>query len=76
MTSPTTNRDHARLMTVAEVAKLDNCSTKTVRRAIAAGLMDILRIGPGGRAIRITRESHAIYRMRIASGHRSPLKSL
>jgi excisionase family DNA binding protein len=71
-----TNDDQAALMTVTQVANLDNCSTKTVRRAISAGLLETLRIGPGGRAIRITREAHAVYRARLSFGKQSPLKSL
>ncbi|MCB6180200.1 helix-turn-helix domain-containing protein [Rhodobacter sp. Har01] len=55
----------AALLTVAEVAALDRCSTKTVRRAIQAGLLPVLRIGPGRCAIRITRTAHAAYRAGI-----------
>jgi len=50
------------LLTVKEVAELDNCSEKTVRRAIAAGLLDVVRVGPGGRLIRIHPAAHAAYR--------------
>ena len=53
------------IRTVAEIAKLDGCSDKTVRRAIAAGLLEVIRIGPGARAIRISEEAHLIYRMRL-----------
>ena len=49
-------------LTVQEVAELDRCSEKTVRRAIAAGLLDAVRIGPGGRLIRISRKAHEAYR--------------
>ena len=52
--------DH--LLTVADVARLDGVSEKTVRRSIAAGLLDALRLGPGGRLIRITPAAHAAYR--------------
>ncbi|MBI6630367.1 helix-turn-helix domain-containing protein [Pontibaca salina] len=52
-----------RLLTVKEVAALDNTSEKTVRRAIAAGLLDVVRVGPGGRLIRIDPAAHAAYRM-------------
>ena len=50
------------LLTVKEVALMDNCSEKTVRRAIDAGLLDVLRVGPGGRMIRIEPAAHAAYR--------------
>jgi len=50
------------LMSVREVASRDNCSEKTVRRAIAAGLLDVVRIGPGGRLIRIEPSAHRAYR--------------
>ncbi len=56
------------LLTIAEVAKRDRCSEKTVRRAIDAGLLVTLRIGPSGRAIRITHEAHMLYRMRLRGG--------
>lgn len=52
----------ARLLTVKDVAELDGTSEKTVRRAIDAGLLEALRIGPGGRLIRILPEAHAAYR--------------
>ena len=50
------------LLTVAQVAQLDACSEKTVRRAIASGLLSALRVGPGGRLLRVTQGSHAQYR--------------
>jgi len=56
------------MLTVAEIARLDSCSEKTVRRAIDCGLLDILRIGPSGRSIRVTEEAHALYRMRLREG--------
>lgn len=49
-------------MTVKDVARADNVSEKTVRRAISAGLLDVIRIGPGGRLIRISPAAHAAYR--------------
>ena len=52
------------LLTVRQVAELDGCSEKTVRRAIAAGLLDVVRIGPGGRSIRISPAAHREYRRR------------
>ncbi len=53
------------LLTVREVAELDRCSEKTVRRAIDAGLLDALRVGPGGRMLRIDPAAHALYRQRL-----------
>jgi excisionase family DNA binding protein len=50
------------LMTVKEVAALDHCSEKTVRRAIAAGLLEAIRVGPGGRLLRIDPAALAAYR--------------
>lgn len=50
------------LMTVKETAELDNTSEKTVRRAIAAGLLEAVRVGPGGRLLRIDPAAHAAYR--------------
>jgi len=50
------------LLTVREVAALDRCSEKTVRRAIAAGLLAAVRVGPCGRLLRITPAAHAAYR--------------
>ena len=56
------------MLTISKIAILDSCSEKTVRRAINCGLLDILRIGPSGRSIRITEEAHALYRMRLREG--------
>ncbi|QPZ89696.1 helix-turn-helix domain-containing protein [Thioclava electrotropha] len=56
-----TDRPRA-LLTVREVAELDHCSEKTVRRAIAAGLLEVVRVGPGGRLLRIDPAAHAAYR--------------
>jgi excisionase family DNA binding protein len=50
------------LLTVQEVAARDRCSEKTVRRAIGAGLLQAVRIGPGGRLLRISRAAHEAYR--------------
>lgn len=50
------------LLTVADVAVLDRCSEKTVRRAIDARLLRIVRIGPGSRLIRVHPDDHAAYR--------------
>jgi excisionase family DNA binding protein len=54
--------DQERTLTISEVAELDRCSEKTVRRAIAAGLLEATRIGPGQRLLRITPGAHARYR--------------
>ncbi len=62
-----TNRgDERQLMTVSQVAALDNTSEKTVRRAIKAGLLPVIRIGPGGKLIRISKAAHRSYRMTSA----------
>lgn len=50
------------LLTVKDVAELDSCSEKTVRRAIAQGLLEAVRVGPGGRLLRIDPAAHAAYR--------------
>ena len=50
------------LLTVREVAELDNCSEKTVRRAIEAGLLEVIRVGPGGHLVRIDPAAHRAYR--------------
>lgn len=56
------NSSEGELLTIRQVAELDRCSEKTVRRAIAAGLLQALRVGPGERLLRVTREAHAAYR--------------
>ncbi len=61
-TEALTPRKPRTLLTVKEVAALDACSEKTVRRAIAAGLLEVVRIGPGGRLLRIDPAAHAAYR--------------
>jgi excisionase family DNA binding protein len=52
----------ARLLTVRDVAELDNVSEKTVRRAIAAGLLEVVRPGPGNRLVRIEPRALEAYR--------------
>jgi len=52
------------LLTVKEIAVLDNCSEKTVRRAIDAGLLAVVRVGPAGRLMRIDPAAHRAYRAR------------
>jgi excisionase family DNA binding protein len=51
------------LLSVKQVAVLDGCSEKTVRRAIAVGLLEVVRIGPGGRLVRIEPTAHLAYRL-------------
>ena len=53
------------LMTVAQVAALNQTSERTVLRAIKAGRLEAVRIGPARRLIRITPEAHAAYRQRL-----------
>lgn len=61
--SPLKKTDQPRhLLTVKEVAELDGCSEKTVRRAIAAGLLEVVRVGPCKHALRIDPAAHAAYR--------------
>lgn len=63
MPNKTNQPDHKRrLLTVKEVAELDNVSEKTVRRAIEQGLLEVIRVGPGGRLIRIDPADHQAYR--------------
>jgi len=50
------------LLTIQEIATLDRCSEKTVHRAIKAGLLQALRVGPGGRLLRVTQQAHETYR--------------
>lgn len=53
------------LKTVRQVAAEDQVSEKTVRRAIAAGLLAVIRVGPAKRSIRIHPDAHAAYRALI-----------
>lgn len=50
------------LLTIKQVAALDGTSEKTVRRAIAAGQLEVIRIGPTGRLMRVHPAAHAAYR--------------
>lgn len=50
------------LLTVKKVADLDDTSEKTVRRAIKSGLLKAIRVGPGGRLLRVDPADHAAYR--------------
>ena len=52
------------LLTIKQVALLDNCSEKTVRRAIEAGLLPAVRVGPSGRLLRVDPAAHRAYRQR------------
>jgi excisionase family DNA binding protein len=61
-TTPKKTDQPRHLMTVKDVAAADNCSEKTVHRAIKAGLLEVVRVGPGGRLIRIDPAAHAAYR--------------
>ena len=54
-----TKRD--RLLTVDDVAERLQCSTKSVRRSISNGDLEAIRIGPAGRAIRVTEQAFAVY---------------
>ena len=54
------------LLTIRDVARLDQCSEKTVRRAIDAGLLSVVRIGPSGHSVRIDPAAHQAYRQRYA----------
>lgn len=38
--------EHGSLLTVQQVALLDNVSERTVRRAISTGLLEVVRVGP------------------------------
>jgi hypothetical protein len=53
---------NVRLKTVRDIATEDQVSEKTVYRAIAAGHLEVLRVGPGKRLIRIHPDAHAAYR--------------
>ena len=58
------DRQEDELLTVKEIARLDRCSEKTVRRAIEAGHLQSIRIGPARRLLRIPRTAHDAYRRR------------
>ena len=57
---PTVGKTGRRL-TMQDVATRDQCSVKSVRRAIEAGLLEATRIGPTGRSIRISEDAYARY---------------
>lgn len=49
------------LLTVSEVAERLNCSSKTVRRLIANGDLEALRIGPSSRLVRVSERALRVY---------------
>jgi hypothetical protein len=57
---PTAGKTERRL-TMQDVAARDQCSVKSVRRAIELGLLEATRIGPAGRSIRISEDAYARY---------------
>ncbi len=50
------------LLTIKQVAQRDHCSEKTVRRAIAAGYLEAIRVAPGNRLLRVHPNAHEAYR--------------
>lgn len=52
------------LLTVAQFAKLNAVSERTVRREIAAGLIKVTRMGPSGHMVRIHPDALEAYRRR------------
>lgn len=58
----TSSEQQTALMSVKRVAELDGTCERTVRRAIASGRLQAVRVGPFGRMVRITREAHEAYR--------------
>lgn len=51
------------LLTIRDVAELDQVCIKTVRRAIEQGRLSVIRVGPHGHTIRIHPSAHAAYRL-------------
>ena len=49
------------LLTVDAVAARLTCSAKTVRRLIASGDLEAVRIGPAGRLVRVSEKALTIY---------------
>lgn len=66
MTQKNTSATEVRLLTIRDVAELDQVSQKTVRRAIEQGRLSVVRIGPSGHLIRIHPSAHAAYRLAVA----------
>lgn len=52
------------LLTVAEVCAMTRQSKSTIHREIDAGEFEVLRLGPKGGSIRVTRESVVAYMRR------------
>jgi excisionase family DNA binding protein len=50
------------LLTIRDVAELDQVSVKTVRRAIEQGRLAVMRVGPKEHMIRIHPAAHSAYR--------------
>ena len=49
------------LLSVTEVAERLNCSAKTVRRLIATGQLEAVRIGPANRLVRVSERAYRSY---------------
>lgn len=60
---PTSKTNSAeKLPTIKQVHQRDKGSEKTVRRAIAQGDLEAMRVGPGKRLLRIHPNAHEAYR--------------
>lgn len=57
----TTSPKGDRLMSVPEVADRLGVSAKTVRREIKSDALESVRIGPGGRLVRVSEKALAVY---------------
>ena len=68
-TSPSLIQAETPLMTIPDIAQLERTSVRTTRRAIKAGLIEVIRIGPKGHLIRVTQEAYQAYRQRLAKRH-------
>jgi excisionase family DNA binding protein len=62
-------------LTIEEVARIDRCSTKTVRRAIEQGLLKVSRVGPGSRLIRILPGDLEAYHLNVQPEKEQPMES-
>lgn len=61
------------LLTVAEVCAMTRQSKSTIHREIDAGEFEVLRLGPKGGSIRVTRESVVAYmRRRLVTADAAP----
>lgn len=65
------------LLTVAEVCAMTRQSKTTIHREIDAGEFEVLRLGPRGGSIRVTRRSVVAYmeRRTIATEPSAPVSS-